>query len=59
MAIKYSKGKARLWKSQKEERPGLGIRFSKDTAKREIDQIHQAIKTILTLKYGKGIKSKK
>lgn len=57
MAIKFDSGKVRLWKGIKESgEAGIGIKFSKGCSKRELDDIHKAIGTILALKYGKGKK---
>ena len=56
MAIKYKNRTIRLWKSNKtSERIGLGINFNKAGNRKEMLQIHNAIKSILDLKYGKGV----
>jgi len=55
MAIKYDGGRVRLWKSEKEERPGIGIKFKAGTSKREIIQVFKAIDALLSFKHGKGI----
>lgn len=55
MAIKYKNG-IRLWKSSKSsESLGLGINFNRPGDRKEMNQVHKAIKAILDLKYGKGV----
>jgi len=57
MAIKFNKGKIRLWKSSaKSGVIGLGINFDGIRDRKEMNQIHKAVEVILTLKYGKGVR---
>lgn len=57
MAIKFDKGRIRLWKSENTaEAIGLGINFNRTKNRNEMNQVHRAVEAILTLKYGKGVK---
>lgn len=58
MAIKYQDGAVRLWQgsSKKVGNPGIGIRFEKKKCtKDDVVEIYEAIKGLLTKKYGMGI----
>ena len=55
MALKFGKSRVRLWKgTAKSGDSNIGIRFNKDKTEREFKEIYNAVKTVLTLKYGKG-----
>lgn len=54
MAIKFDGTRIRLWKSKKEESPGIGLRFDKSVSVKEINLIHDAIAALLEFKYGPG-----
>ena len=57
MALKFNNGKIRLWFgiSKKLEFPNIGIRFHKSIKEAEIKDVYEAIKDILSQKYGKEI----
>lgn len=56
MAVKFNNSKIRLWQGvgKKLGFPNIGIRFHKSIDKKEVSEIYDTIKLILTLKYGKG-----
>lgn len=54
MAIKFDGTRIRLWKSKKEESPGIGLRFDKSVSVKEANSIHDAIEALLEFRYGPG-----
>ena len=57
MAIKFDKGRIRLWKSKKTSAAiGLGINFNRAKNRNEMSQVYRVVEAVLTLKYGKGVK---
>ena len=57
MALKYNKSKVRLWEGVgKMGDANIGIRFNRSVSKKEIKQIYNTVKSLLMLKYGKGVK---
>ena len=54
--IRFKEGKVRLWEGvgRQTNFPNIAVKFHKSVDCKEIDEIRQAIKSILTLKYGQG-----
>jgi hypothetical protein len=58
MAVKFKESKVRLWEGigKRTNCQNIAIKFHKSVDKEEIMSIRETIESILTLKYGKGIK---